>query len=174
MYRAPGCVSGPFWTRADSLREQTLGYTSSLSHQSGPIDDIPFDIVLSDDFWECKGPSDGRWYPNLIDAQDGIGGNDRPRGKVHTLAHEIASHSALLSFQSLCNRLDGLLAALQLGLAVAVVHVPGDVLLQLYHHLLLNMWCRTLLLKSGKVIANVDNLGQLNCQVILQSHNLLD
>ena len=61
----------------------------------------PVNIERSDNFGKRKILSDGTGHPDLVDTQIGVWSNDSSGREVHSLSHQISSHSALLTLKSL-------------------------------------------------------------------------
>lgn len=65
---------------------------------------LPVNVERRDYLREGHVGGDGAGHTHLVDLQVGVGRNDSPGGEIHTLPHQVSSHSAFFPLQPL---LDG-------------------------------------------------------------------
>mmetsp|Transcript_9852 Transcript_9852/g.28938 ORF Transcript_9852/g.28938 Transcript_9852/m.28938 type:complete len:381 (-) Transcript_9852:863-2005(-) len=117
-----------------------------------------------------EGRGDGPRHAHLVDGQVGVRGDHGARGKVHTLAHEVAAHAPVLALEPLG---DGLEGSPRLGSRLTRHHgrVVGDdgrvVVLKQLGELRDDVRGRALLLVAHELVVGLDHVRELVREVVL-------
>lgn len=67
----------------------------------------PVDVEGSDNLGKGHVGGDGAGNADLVDGEVGVGGDDSAGREVHSLAHQVSSHTAFLALQPLLQGLEG-------------------------------------------------------------------
>lgn len=105
----------------------------------------------------------------LIELENGVRGDDGTSRKVNSLAHEIASYTALFALQSRSDVLDGA-TILVLGfiscLWIVVIHDGGNLKLESRQDFLNGALILSLLDVSPELIVGSDDLLVSECEIV--------
>mmetsp|Transcript_11745 Transcript_11745/g.47415 ORF Transcript_11745/g.47415 Transcript_11745/m.47415 type:complete len:693 (-) Transcript_11745:659-2737(-) len=121
------------------------------------------------DLGVCEVARDRAGHADLVDADVRVGRDDGASGEVHSLAHEVASHAALLALEALRDRLQSPAALLYNSRHVRDVVVAERVDVRLQEALEVADDVRRRVTRELRLQSQVgaDDVTELVCQVIL-------
>ena len=115
-------------------------------------------------------------HAELVQHQVGVGGDDRARGEVHALSHQVSADAPVLPLEALRDALDRPPASRQRPghPRHGVIHERHDVVLQQLRELPDDVLRRAVLFLPLEVFVRAHNLHELHRQVILRSRGRVE